>query len=95
MFAKSQTQAEIEAKILSALSKLETLEPDSKEYAAIVDQVTKLHKLKTDERPKPISKDTMLIVAANVFGILWIARYERENVIKSRNALSFVMKPRQ
>jgi len=52
-----------------------------------------LHKLKPEERYKQISPDTALIVAANVFGILWLTRYEKTDVINSK-ALGFVMKPR-
>jgi hypothetical protein len=37
--------------------------------------------------------DTVLLVAANIFGIVWLARYEKENVIRSQSALRFVMKP--
>jgi hypothetical protein len=93
MFAKSQTRVMLDAEIQSALSKLDGLEPKSEEYTAILEQVSKLHKLRTEERSKRISPDTCLIVAANIFGILWLARYERENVIKAPNAMKFVMKP--
>jgi hypothetical protein len=94
MFAKSQTGAMLDAEIQSALSKLDGLEPKSEEYAAILERVSKLHKLRTDERSKQVSPDTVLIVAANIFGILWLARYERENVVKAQSAMKFVMKPR-
>jgi len=47
-----------------------------------------------DSRFKPINLDTVLVVGANIFGILWLARYERENVIKAKDAMKFVMKPR-
>jgi len=66
-----------------------------------VEQTAKLKKQEqelADERrfgfSKQISPDTVLVVAANIFGILWLARYEREHVIRSRSALGFVMKPR-
>ena len=66
-----------------------------------VEQTAKLQKqeqeLAAEQRfgfSKQISPDTVLIVAANIFGILWLARYERENVIRSKSALGFVLKPR-
>lgn len=95
MFIKTQTETKLDAEIQSALDKLEAM-PDktSDAYGTLVEHIAQLHKLKIEERPKQISPDTMLIVAANIFGILWLARYERENVIKSRAALGFVMKPR-
>lgn len=112
MFTKSEIETKLDAEIQSALSKLDHLEPTTEEYGTIVERVSKLHKLKTEEnevtidniikmkemetpdpRFKPVSLDTVLVVAANIFGILWLTRYEREHVINSK-ALGFVMKPR-
>jgi hypothetical protein len=94
MFAKSDIEVKLDAEITVLLAKLESI-PDKKstEYAQIVERLSELHKLRP-ERSKHVSPDTILIVAANIFGILWLARYERDNVIKSRNALGLVMKPR-
>jgi len=107
MFIKSETETKLDAEILSALSKLENLEPKSEEYGTIVDHIAQLHKLKTEEtgttikihemetknRFKQISPDTVLIVAANIFGILWVTRYEKTDVINTK-ALGFGLKPR-
>ena len=79
--------------VLSALEELKSHETTSDEYAVVVDRMSKLHKLKVEERPKPISRDTAVVVAANIFGILWLTRYERENVISTK-ALGFILKPR-
>ena len=93
MFIKSETEIKLDAEINSLLDKLKETTKDSEEYDTLVDRMSKLHKLKTEERFKQINPDTVLIVAANIFGILWLTRYERENVINSK-ALGFVMKPR-
>jgi hypothetical protein len=90
---KSKIETKLEEEILSLLSKLSETQKDAEEYSAIVDRLSKLHKLKSEEGLKPISPDTALVVAANLFGIIWLTRYERENVISSK-ALGFVMKPR-
>lgn len=92
MFTKSPIDTELDERILSALSKLKALEPNSEEYGKIVENLTELHKLKT-EKSKPISPDTMLMVAANIFGILWITRYEKTDTITTKS-LGFSMKPR-
>lgn len=94
MFIKSPTEVKLDTEIRAALEALERHEKTSEEYGALVDRISKLHKLKTDERSKPISSDTVLIVAANIFGILWLTRFEREHVIPSKAALGFVLKPR-
>lgn len=93
MFAKSTIDTKLDAEIESLLNKLKELPRDSKEYGTTVEHLSELNKLRP-EKGKRISPDTVLIVAANIFGILWLARYERENVIRSRSALGFVMRPR-
>jgi hypothetical protein len=93
MLPKSSIETKLDQEILLALDKLDGLDPKSEEYGAIIDRVAKLHKLKTEGRPQPVNLNTVLIVGANIFGILWLTRFERENVITAKSALRFVMKP--
>ena len=94
MFIRTQTETKLDAEIQAALEELERHEKLSDEYGALVERISKLHKLKTDERSKPVSLDTVLVVGANIFGVLWLTRFERENVIKAPNAFRSVMRPR-
>jgi hypothetical protein len=94
MFIKTRTESKLDAEIQSASRRAEVNDrQDVREYGTLVDHISKLHKLKTEERSKQISPDTVLVVAANIFGILWLTRYEKTDVINSK-ALGFVMKPR-
>lgn len=93
MLPKSSIEAKLDAEIISLLDKLKETTKDSEEYETLVDRMSKLHKLKSEEKTQLPSLDTVLVVAANIFGILWLTRYERENVINTK-ALGFVMKPR-
>lgn len=93
MFTKSDTEIMLDKEIQASLKKLTDLEKDSKEYAAILDHVVKLHKLKAEEKPKRISSDTVLMVSANLFGILAILGHEHVAPITSK-ALTHVIKPR-
>lgn len=92
MFNRYIIQSKLNAEILASLEKLEGLRDDSEEYAAVVDRITKLEKLKP-EGIRPPSLDTVLIVGANIFGILWLANYERDEVIKAPNAFRLLMRP--
>lgn len=96
MFIKTHIQSQLDAEITSALDKLSAMpDKDTKEYGELVDRISKLHKLKTEERFKlPFSVDTALVVGANLFGILWLTRFEKEHVIKAPKAFGMVMKPR-
>lgn len=74
-----------------ALNQLNNQAVGSKEYGEILDRVAKLHKMKEDENPKSVSKDTQAMIAANLLGILLIISYEQAHVITSK-ALPFVTK---
>lgn len=82
----------LDEEIQSMLEKMKTLKKTDDEYAKLLEQVSKLHKLKAEEKPKQVNPDTMLIVAANVVGILAILNYEHLHPLTSK-ALSFVAKP--
>ena len=94
MLIKSPIETQLDAEIQSALEQLTHHDKTSEEYGQLVDRIAKLHKLKTEEEFKLPSLDTALVVAANIFGILWLARYERENVIKAPKAFGNIMRPR-
>lgn len=103
-------ESQFDAEIARVLKELSQANPETEEYGKLLERVSKLHKLQTEdlttinrihaenrgpESPvrKPLSPDTVLGVAANIFGILWLTRYEKEHVINSK-ALNFVLRPR-
>lgn len=94
MLIKSPIETKLDKELMYLLEKLERLQGSTEEYDATVERLTKLYELKSKEKLKLPSLDTVLIVSANVFGILWLTRFEKENVIRSKSALSFIMKPR-
>lgn len=73
---------------IAALHKLKSNESDT-----TIASITAEQKLASETRIKPPSMDAMLAVGANLLGIVWLTRYEREHVITSK-ALGFVLKPR-
>lgn len=66
---------------------------DSKEYAQMADQLSKLYAMlkEIDPPSKKVSADTLALIAANLVGIILIIGHEHVNVITSK-ALGFVMK---
>jgi hypothetical protein len=93
---KSKIASKLDAEIMSAFKELDEHDSASQEYGVVVDRIATLQKLKSEEKSgiKPPSVDTMLIVGANLFGVLWLARFEREHVIKAPQAMKMVIKPR-
>ena len=66
---------------------------DAEEYSKLIEHLERLTKLKTENRPERISRDTMAIVVANLLGILIVVSYEHMHVITSKG-LGFLLKPK-
>lgn len=72
-----------------ALLKLDDHDPGSEEYGLRLDRIAQLHKMKEEEKPESVSKDTYVKVAANLVGIFMIIHHEQVNFIASK-ALPFI-----
>jgi hypothetical protein len=93
MFARAKKPTQLEEAIDKAMQSLDSHSASSEEYAQILDQVAKLHKIKLDEQPDRVSMDTLAVISANLLGIMLIIRHEHVNVITSR-AMNLVIKPK-
>lgn len=81
----------LEKAIDNVLSEMAGPSTDSDEYARMVDQLAKLHAMKTAESRPRISPDTWATISANLAGILVIVGHERAHIVTSK-ALGFVKK---
>ena len=96
MFEKlfNRKQSYIDREIDKLTTLMNTVEPTSNEYATFVKYVERLNQLKTDNRHRRVSPDTMAIVLGNIAGILVIVAYEQKHVMVSKG-LQFVIKARE
>lgn len=83
----------LEKALDKAFSELDKHDVGTSEYGEILDRISKLHKMKEEENPDSISKETLALIATNLLGILMIIKHERVDIITSK-ALPFVAKPR-
>ena len=83
----------LEEAVNRALQQLRHYDTGSEEYARTMDALVKLHKMKEEEKPSSVSKDTMAIIAANLLGIFMILTHERVNVITSK-AFGLLLRPK-
>lgn len=81
----------VDNEIARVVLKLQNVEPDTEEYGATLEKLSKLQKIRQEEKPDRISSDTIASGAINLIGIALIIRHENLNVIASK-ALSFVSK---
>lgn len=71
------------------LGEMDNVTGDSTEYEKMVDQLVKLHALKTHDGRTGISSDTWANIFANLGGILIIVGHERAHLVTSK-ALGFI-----
>ena len=83
----------LELVLVKAVAELGVHPIDSQEFAKTMNIVSRLQGLIREEKSDAISKDTMLVVGANLLGIFMIIRHENVNVITTK-ALSLITKPR-
>lgn len=93
----SRKQSDVEAgldEVITVLQeKLLVSDPTSDEFAKMVDQLDKLHKIKSHNKDDRVTLATLLPVIGNLAGILAILNFEKAGVITSK-ALGFVTKTR-
>jgi hypothetical protein len=93
MFARAKEPSQLDDAISKAYSDLDSHPVGTEKYAQTLDAIVKLHKMKEDEKPSEVDKNTVLVVSANLLSILMIIRHEHLNVITSR-AMNLVIKPK-
>lgn len=94
MFTKrTGHDSQLEAEIDRVQTYLAIQKIDSDDYATGMKHLAELHKMQENEKPARVSPDTMLMVGANLLGILLIIRHEHVNVITSR-AMNTLIKPK-
>lgn len=93
MFSRTKEKTPLDREIERVTRNLLLHEIGSEEYVKTLDCLTKLHKLKTEEEPSSVSKDTLANIGANLLGIFMIIKHESVNVITSK-AMSFVIRAR-
>lgn len=66
------------------LTKLDAVEVDSNEYRKLLVRLDRLHRMKTQERREPVSRDMLIQVGGNLLGVLTIVLAERKYTITSK-----------
>ena len=90
MFNKT-AKSDLDQALDNAHEWLKSETPGTDNYAAILDQITKLHAMKTTESSEGVSWNTWATIGGNLAGIALILGHERAHVVASK-ALGFVLK---
>ena len=92
-FTRKDKRTNLEKEIDSVLERMSSLDPDSKEYTDMMNNLGKLFDAKSKEKDRKISPDTIVIVACSLLEIVLMLNFEKTGVITSK-ALGFVIKGR-
>ena len=84
---------DLDKEIRRVLSDMSDTDSNTDEYKAMATNLRILMETREGQQPRRVSPDTVLIVVANLIGILAVLEFEDDHVI-TRKALSFVLKPR-
>jgi hypothetical protein len=63
---------------------LASIEPGTEEYSNTLSYLERLVKLKAEDKPERISRNTVAVVLGNLAGILLIVAYEQKHVMTSK-----------
>lgn len=92
----SLSEHELEAAIMHVTLAMMQAEPASEEFKALVERLDTLYRLKEIDKtnnPPSVDVNTVIVVAANLFGIVLICNYEKAHVLTSK-AMNFLTKAR-
>jgi len=92
-FTRKDKRTKLEKEIESVLDRMSLLEPDSKEYTAMVVNLEKLYKALPTKGERKVSWDTIITVAGSLLGIVLITKHEKTDIITTK-ALGFISKGR-
>ncbi len=92
-FTSKKDKANFQTEIDRALAELSKLPIESEEYAKAIKNIEVLSTARAHKANDSISTDTLLIVGANILGILMVLNYEQAHIVTSK-AVSFIIKGR-
>ena len=67
---------------------------ETEEYKKTLSLVERLNALMDKSKPSTVSKDTMLMAATNIIGIIMIISHEQVGHVVTSKALGFILRPR-
>ncbi len=82
----------LDEQIATVLSEMKRVGPTDDTYDSLMRKLERLEALKAPNKPKRLSRDTMLMAAVGLGQVLFIVLAERQSVL-SQKAVGFVHRP--
>lgn len=75
------------------LTDMEQKGPDHEDYPRLMEALERLNKLKADNKPQRVSRDTLAICATSFLSTIVLVAYEQHHVITSK-AQNTILRPK-
>lgn len=92
-FLSNDTTTLVDDEIAAVKSEMQTEGVLSEEYPTLLGYLERLNTIRVGEKRKPLTTDTILVVAGNLLGIFLVVLAEREHVLTSKG-LSQLIRPK-
>lgn len=83
-FFSNEGPSPIDPLIDALQDEMHTTDLFSDEYQTLLARLERLYQIKANERQDPVSRDTVLMVAGNLLGILTIVAYEQKHLMSQK-----------
>lgn len=93
MFGTRKNDPLLDSETMRCLDEMGEWPQDSEEYQTRLAHLERLKKLKADDRPDRVDRNTLAVVGGNILTILIIVAYEQKHVLQTRG-LPFLLKPK-
>jgi hypothetical protein len=84
LFKRNEVDEDLDAEINACYVRMRRNHDDPEQYSKDIEHLERLKRLRAEGRPKPVSRDTMWLVFANLAGVVIIVAAERTSVMISR-----------
>lgn len=90
---RNEEPTPVDSLIDELLAEMHNVGVNAESYPALMANLERLYDIKNKERPDPVSRDTLALIAGNLMGILLIVAYEQKHVMTSKG-FSQIIKPK-
>lgn len=84
MFEKPEKKPDLQSTIDELFEELKVTSAETEQYEKITDELVKIYNLKAIDAKRKIDINVLIPALLTFAGVVWITRYERENVLATK-----------
>lgn len=94
-FFSNDPASPVDGEIDAVLEEMREVGVAAPEYPTLISHLNQLMEIKKRDRPTPMSRDTMAIVAGNLLGIIALVVFESRGHVMTSKGFSQIIRPRE